>query len=268
MPSAPKPPEAAMAEEDAPAPLRVLLVDPLGGTRAPVIAMLESLGHTPIPVGDWEAAERVLLLDRVEAIVMAFASEGLDGRKVAARLRDGLPPQGELPLVGTTSGLRRGEEEEAREAGFDVLLTRPFTEEELEAALRQAIRDRTPPPALDPAERARLRTLHRPAALAALDDAAMDVPATLLGPLFEEGDEAGYAAAGAAVAEAMESIGAVTAAGLARQMAGNAAEGRNFLFPLMTAVVAVRVALRKDRVAAAAEDPIWAASDTPPGDTP
>ena len=49
----------------------------------------------------------------------------------------------------------------------------------------------------------------------------------------------------------MESIGAVTAAGLARQMAETPAEGRNFLFPLMTAVVAVRVALRKDRVAEA-----------------
>lgn len=258
-----------MAEqEETPTPLRVLLVDPLGGTRAPVIAMLEELGHVPVPVGDWDAAERVLLLEEVGAVIMAFASDGLDSRQAAGRLRERLPPQGELPLLGTSSGLRRGEEEEALQAGFDALLTRPFGTAELEAALRQAIRDRTPPPALDAAERARLRGLHPPARLAALDDEALAVPAALLAPLLEEGDEAGFAAAGAAILAAMEGIGAAAAAGWARRMAETPAEGRRCLFPLMTAVVATRVALRKDRVTAAAEDPIWAASDTSPGDTP
>jgi hypothetical protein len=36
----------------------------------------------------------------------------------------------------------------------------------------------------------------------------------------------------------------------------------------MSAVVAARVALRTDRMTAARADPIWAASDTHPGDTP
>jgi len=258
-----------MAEpEERAAPLRVLLVDPLGGTRAPLIAMLEELGHLPVPVGDWEGAERVLLLEEVGAVVMAFAAAGFDGREAARRLRGRLPPQGELPLVGTSSGLRRGEEEEALEAGFDVLLTRPFGPADLEAALARAIRERTPPPALDPAVRARLRGLHPPARLAALDEEAMAVPAALLAPLLEEGDEAAFAAAGAAILAAMERIGAVAAAGWARRMADTPAEGRRFLFPLMSAVVAARVALRRDMVTAAAEDPIWAASDPSPGETP
>lgn len=258
-----------MAEqEESPAPLRVLLVDPSGGTRAPLVAMLEELGHVPLPVGDWDAAERVLLLEEVGAVIMAFASDGLDSRMAAGRLRERLPPQGDLPLLGTSAGLRRGEEEEALQAGFDVLLTRPFGAADLEAALRRAIRDRTPPPALDPAARARLRGLHPPSRLAALDEEAMALPAALLAPLLEEGDEAGFAAAGAAILAAMEGIGAVAAAGWARRMAETPAEGRRWLFPLMTAIVATRAALREDRVTAAAADPIWAASDPSPGETP
>ena len=71
-----------MAEEDAPAPLRVLLVDPLGGTRAPVIAMLESLGHTPIPVGDWEAAERVLAHEIGNKVSGAYRRSDLFDRRI------------------------------------------------------------------------------------------------------------------------------------------------------------------------------------------
>jgi hypothetical protein len=51
-------------------------------------------------------------------------------------------------------------------------------------------------------------------------------------------------------------------------MVENAGEGRRFLFPLLSAIVATRVALRRDRVNAAAEDPIWAASDTVSGESP
>ena len=98
----------------------------------------------------------------------------------------------------------------------------------------------------------------------------MEVPSSRLVPLFRDGGKPeDYAAAGMAVAEAMDRIGAIGAASAARRMAENAEEGRRFLFPLLSAVVAARVALRKDRFSAAAADPIWAASDTPSsGETP
>ncbi len=136
-------------------------------------------------------------------------------------------------------------------------------------ALRQAQRDRTPPPQLDPERRAALRKDHGPAALEALEDEALAVPATLLVPLLRDGGQAAdFAAAGTAVAVAMDDVGAIAAAAAARRMAENAEEGRRFLFPLMSSIVAARVALRRDRVSAAAENPIWAASDTPSGESP
>lgn len=257
-----------MAEEEA-APLRVLLVDPMPATRVTVLGMLEERGHEVLAVADWAAAEELLLREDVGAVVMAFVADGFDGKEAAAALRERLPPQADLPLVGTTAGLRRGEEEEARDAGFDTLLVSPFDTEALATALREAARLRAPVPPLDPERRAALRRMHGPVALEALDDAAMDLPGRLLATLFEgSGGAADYAAAGTEVAAALEAVGCIAATAAARRLAENANEGRRFLYPLMTAVVAARVALRKDRMTAAAEDPIWAASDTPPGDTP
>jgi len=261
-----------MVDQDPQAPLRVLVVDAISSTRATVMTMLEELGHAPVAALDWAAAEQVLLLQEIGAIVMAFGVEGgFDGARSAGLLRDRLPPQSELPLVGTSSGLRRNEEQEALDAGFDALLLRPFGPEDLAAALAQAIRDRTPPPALDPERRAALRRTHDPAALEALDARALGTPAALLAPLFESGTAEDYAAAGAAVAAAMEEIGAVNAALWARRLAED--PGQRMLFPLVSAVVRARGALAKDRVTAAAEDPIWAGSkpptgEPPPGETP
>lgn len=256
-----------MTEQAPPPPLRVLVVDAMSSTRATVMTMLEELGHEPVAALDWAAAEQVLLLQEIGAVVMAFGVEaGLDGAASAALLRDRLPPQGELPLIGTSSGLRRNEEQEALDAGFDALLLRPFGAEELAAALDQAVRDRTPPPALDPEHRAALRRTHDPATLEALDEQAVGVPATLLAPLFENGTAEDYAAAGTAIAAAMEEIGAVNAALWARRLVED--PGQRMLFPLLSAVVKARGALAKDRVTAAIEDPIWAASKPPPGETP
>jgi CheY-like chemotaxis protein len=258
-----------VSEPEAPRKLRVLLVDPLASSRVVTLGMLEEAGHEVLPVTDWETAEDLLLREEIEAVVMAFGGDGHDGQDAAQRLRDRLPPQADLPLVGTSGGMRRGEEDDAMEAGFDVLLIRPFSPEELAAALAQAVRQRTPPPMLDAEARAALRKLHGPAALEALEDEALAVPGTLLVALFRDGGEAeAHAAAGTAVATAMDGIGAIAAAAAARRMVENAGEGRRFLFPLLSAIVATRVALRRDRVNAAAEDPIWAASDTVSGESP
>lgn len=256
-------------EPEALRPLRVLLVDPTASSRVVTLTMLKDAGHEVVPVSDWDTAEDLLLREDVEAVVMAFAGDGFDGPDAAGRLRDRLPPQADLPLIGTTDGLRRGEEDEAMEAGFDILLVRPFTPEELGVAVAQAKRMRTPPPVLDAAQRVALRKTHGPAALTALEDAAMAVPTSLLVPLFQQaGAPEAYAAAGTAVAEAMDGIGAIAAAAAARRMSANPAEGRRLLFPLLSTIVAARVALRKDRYLAAAEDPIWAASDPPSGESP
>lgn len=252
----------------APDRLRILVVDPLPGLRAVTRDMLEEAGHEVLLVSDWPGAETLMQREEIQAIVMSWSEHGFDGAKAAAKLRDRLPPLGELPLVGISAGLRHGEEEEALDAGFDVLLFRPFSAEELEQALQQAVKDRTPPPQLDPERRAALRQEHGPAALAALDDKAMEA-ATLLMPLYQKGGSADdYRAAAAAIGAAMREAGAIHAAEVAARMEAAPEDGKRLIQPLMSTLVAARTALRKDRLAAARQDPIWAASDPHAGDTP
>jgi CheY-like chemotaxis protein len=253
---------------DIAAPHCVLLVDPLPGSRASVQGALTDAGHEVLPVSDWAAAEDMLRRAEVTAVVMPLAAEGFDGLEAARRLRDRLPPEADLPLLGITSDLWRGEEDQALDAGFDVLLVRPCDDADLVAALDQAVRHRQPAPKLDPQRRAALRAMMGPDALAAADDAAMEVPARLLAPIFAHGATAAeYQAAGHAVAEAMAGTGAIAAEAAARRLAEAPAEGRRLIYRLMSAVVAARAALRSDRMNAARADPIWAARETPPGDS-
>jgi CheY-like chemotaxis protein len=265
MRSAPKRLDHAMSDQ--PPPHCVLLVDPLPGTRVVAQNVLEDAGHEVLPVSDWEAAEVLLLRAEVTAVVMALVDVGFDGLDAARRLRERLPPQADLPLVGTTSGLRHGEEDEALDAGFDVLLVRPFNDVELLAALDTAVRDRKPPPKLDPDRRVALRATMGPVALAAADDGAMEVAARLLVPIFANGaTPAEYEAAGNAVATAMAEVGAIAAEAAARRLAESPTDGPRLIYPLMSAAVAARVALRTDRMTAARADPIWAASEISPGE--
>ena len=253
-------------EEVRAAALQVLLVDPQPSARTRLAGLMEPLGHTAHPVADWAGAERVLRLRRVDVVVMAFAAGALDGRKAAQALRLRRPPEGSLPLVGTGPFLRPAEEKALWEAGFDRFVFTPFAADALEEGLRAAVRDRLPPVLLDDAHRAALRLLHGPAALAALDDAAMEVPARVLAPLLRGGQAAHFVAAAAEVAAAMEGVGAIHAVAAARRLADNAAQGRRFMPVLAASVVATRSALRQDRMTAARQDPIWASTVTSPGD--
>ena len=255
-------------EEERPPPLIVLLVDPLAGPRTVAQRILEEDGHTVHVGGDWAAAERHLLFQKIEAVVLGLSGFGFDGFKMAKEFRRRLPPQSDLPLIAIGQGETRNEGKEALEAGADEYLARPFEPVDLRDALRRAWRAARPAPLLDPDRRAALRTAHAPAALAALDDAVISAQAAVAARLYENGGTPEeLAAAGTAMAAALDAIGLVAARATAERLATHAGEGRRRVYPLMSALIAARVALRKDRMNAARQDPIWAASDTTPGET-
>jgi CheY-like chemotaxis protein len=231
--------------------------------------MLQALGHRATCVHDWRAGEQSLKLWRYDAAVISAEAPGQGDRSAVAMLRAGPARWSGLPVVGTSRANDPGSIRRALAAGCDQVLSRPFPAEALEAALREAVRLREPPVLLDAERRAALRVLHGPAALEALDAAAMELAAGLLAPILTQGaGRSETAAAAEAIAAAMADIGAIQAAAVARDLAEAARRGRRGMQPLMSAVVAARVALRRDRMNAAADDPIWATRDTPPGETP
>lgn len=249
--------------------LHVLLVDPLAGHAAVTRGLLQARGHRVTVVHDWRMAETMLTLHAIEAVVMAVATPGARRRSAAQLMRASTARWSGLPLLGLAPGADRREPEAARADGFDVLVTRPFGAEALEAGLREAVRRRTPPLLLDAARRAALRRAHGPAALAARDEAAIGEVARLLAPVMGGNPaEAELRDAVAAVIAAMEAIGAAHVAGLARRIGEAGPRGARAIHPLLQVVTSTRFALRHDRMTAARLDPIWAASDNPPGETP
>lgn len=250
-------------------PLSVLLIDPRAGASAVVRTMLEASGHRVTFVHDWATAELRLTLQPHEAVVMSVLTPGTRRKSAAALLRGSGGRNGALPLLGLATGVDHLARDKALAEGFDAVLMQPFGAEALEAALRRVVLDRAPPLLLDAARRAGLRGVHGPAALAALDEAALALAARLLPPIVEHGAPAAeILAAAEALAEALDAIGALHATAMAREMADRSAQGRRAVHPMASALTATRGALRHDRLTAARRDPIWAASDTSPGDTP
>jgi CheY-like chemotaxis protein len=244
---------AEQEPEEQPPPLMVLLIDPLAGPRTVTQRMLEAAGHTVHVGGDWVTAERHLLQQKIEVLFIGLTGFGFDGLKAVKEFRRRLPPQCDLPVVAIGTGQQRSEDKHAFEAGCDELLVRPFAPEMMRDALARAWRFRRPPVQLDEEKRAALRQVHGPAALTALDDSVIAAQAKV--------------AAGTAMVAALDGIGLVAARDAAERLAAHADEGRRRVYPLMAALIRARVALRTDRMTAARQDPIWAASDTTPGET-
>lgn len=258
--------------EDAAEPigaLHVLLVHGLSGQAAVVRGLLEADGHRVTMVHDWRMAEAMLALHVIGAVVMAVTMPGGPRGTAARLLRASTARWASLPLVGLGAGARLHEARIARDEGFDAVVTAPFDAAALSTALRDALRLRQPPMLLDPTIRAALRASHSPAALAARDEAAMAQVAQLLEPVLSgAADRAAIGEALAAAANALQAVGATHAAALARGLLEAGPPPARNVRPVLQVMVGSRFALRTDRMTAAREDPIWAASDTPSGETP
>ncbi|CAH0288365.1 hypothetical protein [Roseomonas sp. CECT 9278] len=257
-----------MSADQAPA-LHVLVVDPQAGHAARVRGMLVALGHRVRMAHDWRMAETLLTLQSFDVVVMAIETPGPRGAPASQALRGGAGRWAGLPLIGLGVGVHRRDAEAARAAGFDALLARPFPADALAAALEEALRHRAAPALLDDAVRAALRQAQGPAALLALDEGAVARAAHAMEPLMAgPAGRSEIRDAILAVAEAMEAVGATHVSGQARRMIEGGPAAMRGIHPLLQAIVASRFALRADRMNAAQADPIWAASDTPPGETP
>jgi DNA-binding response OmpR family regulator len=249
--------------------LHLLLVDPLAGQAAIVRGLLAALGHRVAVAQDWRTAETLLGLHAFDAVAMSVDTPGPQGAAAVKALRAGPARWSGVPVLGLSVGVHGRDGTAALAAGFDTLLARPFTAEALAAALTEVQRRRAPPPLLDATQRDALRQSHGPAALAALDEAAIARAAAAIGPLMTEpASRSETQAAIETLAESMEAVGAAALAAQARHMIAGGPRAMRGIQPLLQAIVAARFALRADRMTAASADPIWAASDMSPGESP
>lgn len=238
-------PAAAPPPEDPPPGLPVLVVDDLHANRHLLVVQLTRFGHKAEAVQDGPAALARLERGGFVAAVIDLRMPGMDGFELARRIRALTGRRGAIGIVGVTAHVQPQQVTLAGKAGMDALLMRPFAPEELDRAVRGCAAMYEPPPALDAEKRAELREALGAERLAALDQAALQAGAAAIAAL--QGREGAPAAREAAdrVAEAFEAIGAFTTVAAARRVAAQPARARLTGHAVLSAMVAVRAALRR-----------------------
>ena len=128
-------------EEDAAAPLNVLLVDDHEGVRAITAGLLEDLGHQVTTAGDGPEALAMINAspDRFDLVVSDYAMPKLSGAELIRQARERAP---ELPAIIITG---YAESESIGQRPDNVaILSKPFTPEQLRASLAVAVEDVKP----------------------------------------------------------------------------------------------------------------------------
>ena len=105
-----------------------------------VIALLTSLGHTGVVVGDGEKAIKCLSKLKFDAVLMDVMMPNLDGLEALATIRAQEQAQGgHLPVIMATAHTEPGDAAKFKRAGADGYLAKPIEIERLKAELSHVV---------------------------------------------------------------------------------------------------------------------------------
>jgi len=117
----------------------VLLVDDSRDERDMYTQQLEATGYRVQIAENGEDALQRVAAEVPDVVIMDLAMPVLDGWEATRRLKESHPGVPVIVLSGHTGG---EEGRRAKEAGSDVLLTKPFGPEALELAIRIVLKRR------------------------------------------------------------------------------------------------------------------------------
>lgn len=118
----------------APNSLRVLVVDDCADTTQSLAILLQLWGHEARAANDGGAALPLARVWRPHLVLLDLAMPRMNGYQIAHNLRK-LPGMERLCLVAMSGYVDAETQRQAREAGFDHFLVKPFDLEELERLL-------------------------------------------------------------------------------------------------------------------------------------
>jgi CheY-like chemotaxis protein len=144
-----------------------LIVDDDADAGETLRALLERWGHDVAVAKNGEEGIELTLATRPEVVLLHIGMPGLDGYRVAERIR--AAPDGDRPFIIAVTGWTRIEDHrKARDAGFDTYVLKPVDPDHLRALLTAAPADgipRNPPLGVrmphEDGERLRRRSLGR-----------------------------------------------------------------------------------------------------------
>lgn len=118
--------------------LHVLIVDdePWNLELAETVLKLE--GHRVSTAADGEEAVAMCEAEAYDAVLMDVYMPHMDGFTATRRLRQ----SSEVPVIFLTGSTDRQDEREAREAGGDYFMTKPYKRDELLAVIKRVLEAR------------------------------------------------------------------------------------------------------------------------------
>ncbi len=117
-------------------PLKVLVAEDSTLNQRLVIAMLTTLGHTGVVVGDGEKALKCLAKLRFDVVLMDVMMPTMDGLEALALLRRQEQSNGGyLPVIMATAHVEPGIDAKFKEAGADGYVAKPIEIKDLQAEI-------------------------------------------------------------------------------------------------------------------------------------
>ena len=118
---------------------RILVVEDHEDNRQILRDLLASADFEMIEAWDGEAALKVVAADRPDLILMDIQLPGIDGYEVTRRIKAD-PNLQSIPIIAVTSYALSGDEENARTAGCDGYVAKPYSPRKLLEKSREYLR--------------------------------------------------------------------------------------------------------------------------------
>jgi two-component system, cell cycle response regulator DivK len=111
-------------------PLRILLIDDEPDIRSLVTMILEGTGHTIIEAGDGKSGLELLASERPDVVLLDLRMPVIDGWEFMRRVRAGNLAEG-TKIIGVSAHASPESIKEAKDAGCDAYVSKPFTMDDL-----------------------------------------------------------------------------------------------------------------------------------------
>ena len=122
------------------APLRILIAEDAPSSRMLLRLLLTRQGHEVLDVDNGKKALDALLAADYDLAILDVQMPVMGGMEAAELLRACPGSVADLPMIALTAQVLDEEVERVKASGFNMVLGKPFMEEDLEAAIRSVLR--------------------------------------------------------------------------------------------------------------------------------